>query len=79
MHERLFLECKLREKQAIWSLWADTAKKARKENKTPVVAIKEKGRQGEIYCIHGDDLETVLTELLLAKGTQPESDGNQET
>ena len=67
MHPRIFVECKYRQKHATYQLWLETFEKAKKENKTPVVVLKEKGRKGELYVVHGDDLETVLSELLKAK------------
>lgn len=64
LHPVLFLEAKLRAKHAAWELWQDTAAKAKKENKVPVVALKQKGGRGELYVIHGDHLREVLEALL---------------
>lgn len=76
MHDRLFIEAKLREKHAIWTLFDQTAILAKKENKVPVLAVKEKSRKGEIYCIHSDDLEYVLEALLIAKAKKAEEEAN---
>jgi hypothetical protein len=42
IHEDLFIECKLRAKHTAISLWDDTAKLAKEEGKTPVIALCEK-------------------------------------
>ena len=39
IHESLFIECKLRAKHTVVSLWDDTAKLAKSEGKTPVIAL----------------------------------------
>ena len=44
MHDKLFIECKLRAKHTVVSLWDDTAKLAKEEEKTPVIALCEKNR-----------------------------------
>ena len=70
LHPVLFIEAKLRAKHAAWELWQDTANKAKKENKVPVVALKQKGGRGELYVIHGDHLEEVLNELIKARALE---------
>ena len=42
IHDELFIECKLKKKHAVISLWDETKKLAEKEGKTPVVALCEK-------------------------------------
>ena len=39
IHDELFIECKLRAKHTAVSLWDDTAKLAKDEGKTPVIAL----------------------------------------
>ena len=46
IHEDLFIECKLRAKHTAISLWDDTAKLAKEEGKTPVIALCEKIDRG---------------------------------
>lgn len=57
MHPEIYIECKVREKFSIWSLFKDTAEKAKVEKKVPVVALKQKGEQGYLLLIRPEDLE----------------------
>ena len=56
IHDSLFIECKLRAKHAVVSLWDDTAKLAKLEGKTPVIALCEKNRPGFWVMVHSSDL-----------------------
>ena len=56
MHDKLFIECKLRAKHTVISLWDDTAKLAKEEEKTPVIALCEKNRPGFWVMVHSSDL-----------------------
>ena len=56
MHDKLFIECKLRAKHTVVSLWDDTAKLAKEEEKTPVIALCEKNRPGFWVMVHSSDL-----------------------
>ena len=56
MHDKLFIECKLRAKHTVVSLWDDTAKIAKEEEKTPVIALCEKNRPGFWVMVHSSDL-----------------------
>ena len=57
IHDELFIECKLRSKHSVVSLWDDTAKLAKVEGKTPVIALCEKNRPGFWIMVHSDDLK----------------------
>ena len=59
IHENLFIECKLRAKHAVISLWNETAKLAKSENKTPVIALCEKNRPGFWIMVHSSDFDKV--------------------
>ena len=63
LHPRLFIETKGRKRFAVVKLWDDTAKLARLESKTPVVALVEKGRPGFWLLVHHTDLRSVFSEL----------------
>ena len=39
LHDELFVECKLRKKHSVISLWDETNEMAKKESKTPVIAL----------------------------------------
>lgn len=66
-HPTLYIECKLRVKHSAVSLWDDTAKKARKEKKVPVVSLAEKGRHGSWLLIRESDLLEVAEEYRKAQ------------
>ena len=57
IHKNLFIECKLRAKHSVVSLWDETAKIAKTEEKTPVVVLCEKNRHGFWIMVHSDDLK----------------------
>ena len=59
LHPKLYIECKLRQKIAIWQLFIDTEKKAHAEDKIPIVAVKQKGERGELLVIRPEDLQKI--------------------
>lgn len=59
LHPKLYIECKLRQKIAIWQLFIDTEKKAYAEDKIPIVAIKQKGAKGELLIIRPEHLQVI--------------------
>lgn len=65
LHDSLFIECKHRKKHSAVKLWQETAELARKENKIPVVALSEKGKQGFYVLIHSSDLLAVANQRSL--------------
>ena len=68
-HSALFIETKLRASSAVRSLWEKTAAMAKKERKTPVLAIFDKGKQGGLLVFHEDDLVKIAAELAAAQAT----------
>lgn len=73
MHPDIYIECKLRESFSLWKLFEDTEKKARKENKIPLVAIKEKGKNGLLFIIRPEDIKR-LSELYLGNQGEKETE-----
>ncbi len=65
-HDRLFIECKLRVKHTVVSLWDATKALALKERKTPIIMLSEKGRPGQWIMCHTSDFDAVLVERLAA-------------
>lgn len=59
LHPKLYIECKVRSKIALWQLFMDTEKKARIEKKLPVVAIKQKGEKGYLLVVRPEDLQKI--------------------
>jgi hypothetical protein len=62
-HPRLFIEVKYRAKHAARSLFDETANLAKKERKTPVVVLVDKGRPGFLLCLHINDLSFIASQL----------------
>jgi hypothetical protein len=62
-HDRLYIECKMRASSAVRTLWEQTRDRARKERKTPVLALFAKGKPGGLIVVHQDDLAAVAAEL----------------
>lgn len=60
LHPKIYIECKVRHKFSLWSLFIDTEKKAKVENKVPVVAIKQKGEKGYLLVVRPDDLDKLV-------------------
>ncbi len=65
-HPRIFVEAKYRQRHAVRSLFDETKAKARKEDKTPLVALIDKRRPGCLVCVHSDDLAHLVAEFTLA-------------
>lgn len=60
IHDVLFIECKLKKKHSVVSLWDKTKKLAKQEGKTPVVALCEKERPGFWVMVHSSDLSKLI-------------------
>lgn len=56
LHPTIYIEAKYRNSFSIFSLFLDTEEKAKRENKVPVVAIKQKGEQGYLLVIRPEHL-----------------------
>jgi len=69
LSEKLFIEAKYRKSHAVIGLFRETAEKAKRENKIPVISLKERGTHGTYYLISSDHLKEVLEEL--CKQQQP--------
>lgn len=63
-HDRIYAEVKYRDKHALFTLYEDTAKKARKEGKLPIVALAQKGTSDFIVCVHISHLAAIAAELV---------------
>jgi hypothetical protein len=59
VHPQLFIETKLRASSATRRLWEETRALARREDKTPVLALFAKGKPGALLVVHQDDLAAV--------------------
>jgi hypothetical protein len=61
-HPRLFIETKHYARQAVRTLWRETALRAAKEKKVAVLVLYEKGKPGGLIVIHENDLDAMLNE-----------------
>jgi len=69
MHKRLYLESKYgKQCSALFRLFKDTKKKAKKEGRVPILGFREPRTHGCLLVIHSDDLATVLREWAKANG-----------
>ena len=66
-HDCLHVQCKHAKRHAILSVWDAAKRVARKDNKIPVVAIKQKGRHGFWLMCHSSDLTAVANQRIKAK------------
>ncbi|MDI6816313.1 MAG: hypothetical protein QME41_03845 [Actinomycetota bacterium] len=57
-HEHLAIECKHREKLAVWTWFKKLEKKAK--GKMPVLVLKEKGKHGELAVVRLENLLSLL-------------------
>lgn len=65
-HDHLHVQCKYSMRHAIVSVWDAAKKVADRSGRIPVVAIKQKYRQGFWIMIHSSDLTAVANQRLCA-------------
>lgn len=56
LHDDLYVEVKYRKNFALANLFIETEKLAKKENKTPVVAIKQHNMTGVLFLVRPEDI-----------------------
>ena len=66
-HAVLFIETKHKAKSAVRTLYDETAKKARKEEKIPLLAQLDKNRPGTLITLMLEDLPAVAAEYAKAR------------
>jgi hypothetical protein len=59
-HPTLFIECKTRARSAVRSLMNDTAELAKAEGKVPILALRETGKPGAVWCVRQQDLDAMV-------------------
>ena len=62
IHDELYIECKLKKKHTVVTLWDETKKLADKEGKIPIVALCEKERPGFWIMVHSNDFRKITEE-----------------
>ena len=67
LSDTFYIECKKRKRFSFWSLFRDTEKKAKKENKIPFCAIKEVGKNGYLIVCRPEDLWYIACGYILAE------------
>ena len=73
----LFIECKKRKKLSVWTLFKQVEELAKREDKLPVVALKETGKHGYLLVIKPEDLIRVCGQYIRSapdEETQSEED-----
>lgn len=60
IHPDFYVECKLRKRMAVWSLFRETEILAKREGKMPVVVLKEKGKKGELVVLRLTDFVELI-------------------
>lgn len=63
-HPTLFVEAKLRDRHTTRTLHDATCTLARKERKTPVLALADKNRPGFLVVVHSEDFPQVVAERI---------------
>lgn len=66
-HPKLYIECKLAKAHAVWTQYKEMAAKALEEGKVPVLALKEKGKQGFLLVVSESHLDEFIS-IVLEKG-----------
>ena len=64
IHNKLYIECKYRKRIAILDIFPEIAKKARKERKIPILAIKSKTLKDDYFLIRAKDLLKIAKEVV---------------
>ena len=69
VHPNLYVEVKYRKKHAVITLMRATMAQARKEKKTPVVVLQERGKEGRYYLVREEDFPVFVQNLAKVKET----------
>jgi len=59
LHKQLFIETKYRVKHSVITLYDQVKELAKKEKKTPVICLAQKGKEGFWIVVHSKDLKEV--------------------
>ena len=78
LRPRLYIEVKYREKYAVFTLFRDIMSKAKAEDKTPILALKEKGKQGVLLMLRYEDILDVADEIKAARLNMEGKDGSRD-
>lgn len=70
LHPDVYLETKLRAKSAVHALFDRTAEAAKREGKTPCLALAMKNRPGFLIVLRPEDIH-VMAGNLVPMGTKP--------
>jgi len=68
LHEKIYMEQKLRQVHSAVTLWRDTKKKADAEKKVPMCVLVEKGKQGYWLLCHSTDFKKIVEEYIKVLG-----------
>jgi len=60
IHDTFYVECKLRKKLSVVSQFQQVRENAKKENKIPILVLKEKGKHSELVVMDMKDFNKIL-------------------
>ena len=63
IHDKLYIECKRRKRISILDLFPEIVKKAKKENKIPILVIKSAKLKDDYFLIRKKDLIKIAKEI----------------
>lgn len=63
IHEKLYIECKYRKRISVLDEFASVIKKAKEENKIPVMSVKSKTLKDDYFLMRAKDLEAIAMQL----------------
>ncbi len=56
IHEKYYIECKLRAKLSVWEWFRKVEENAKAEGKMPILALKEKSKKGQLVLVRVEDI-----------------------
>jgi hypothetical protein len=71
-HEKLYIEVKYRERHTVWTLWNKVHEKAKREKKTPVLALADRTGRGRLLVVHELHFDKVASERNRTIANQPD-------
>lgn len=63
LHNKIYVECKTKEKHSVKTLFDETKKKAKLEGKIPVIILKENNSDDVLWVFEQNDIFNILKEI----------------
>ena len=74
LHDALFIECKYRSRDSLYSLFDSVRERARVESKLPVICTKKKSSEGFLITVHSGDLDEFINRYLQGRSQSNSTD-----